>query len=198
MPWAMIYALTFQELVIPAGWQAATGGVGGSAVDNGRCFVLPQGGGLVWVAFSGAGLSRSVKLERYAAQFTALGDAGARHAKALHLRDALLGAGIAFQSGHNHRTPANVCQHGAGQCLWRTTQYGALAHAPHPGPRGVAVHQGEVGVEHAGAAGRIVAWRPGLLSRPNKTAPPAVEHIVAAVNWLNGAMEALAGALPLP
>jgi hypothetical protein len=198
MPWAMIYALIFQELVIPAGWQPAAKGVGGAAVDNGRCFVLPHGGGLVWVAFSGAGLSRSVKFERYADSFEGLGNAADPQVKALHLRDTLQGARLAFQSGHNHRTGAFHCHHGSGRCLWRTTPHGALADAPHPGPRGVAVHAGEIGVEHAGKAGRIVAWRPSLLTRPNIAAPPTAQHIAAAVTWLNGAMAALAGAVPLP
>jgi hypothetical protein len=191
MPWDPVYNNVFGRLHVPHGWHQLGGG--NYDVDSARAYAVDAEGSIVWVGFSGAGNanSRSLKIERYVWSFGEFGGPEARLALALGLREALAAQGLEFQSGHNVRRAATPCVHGPGACLWATTAGGALVHSPHRQHNGVAVTPAQVGVEHAGLAGRVVAWRPQVLTRANANAHPPEVQLEAAATWLNAAMAAL-------
>ncbi len=191
MPWADFYAAFFNNLEVPAVWLPNPPGAGG-AVQNARSFELPNGGGFVWVGFSGPGNSRSVKIERFAYDFADLGTPHQRAAVADQMRNALAGAGLPFQSGHDHRVQANPPPDGvAPPHYWRTANGNDLVADSHPAHRGSAVVPGQIGVERAGYAGRIVAWRPELLTRPHQNAQVPEADANQAIAWLEAAMQAI-------
>ena len=190
MPWADFYTAFFDALAVPAGWLPNPPGAGG-AVKTARSFELPNGGGCVWVGFSGRGNSRSVKIERFAMKFADLGAPHQRAAVALQMRDALAGANLPYQSGHDHRVQANLPGDVDPPHYWRTTNGNALVADQHPAHRGSAVVPGQIGVERAGKAGRIVAWRPELVTRPHQNAQVPEADANQAMAWLEAAMHAI-------
>ncbi len=197
MSWAEFYQHFFANLQTPAVWIDAGVGAGG-AVDNARPFSLPNGGGYVWVGFSGNGNSnaRALKVERFDLDFANFGGPDARQAKAIAMRAALVAANVPFQSGHENRKQADSAEHfPEDQCFWRTTPQGGVVLDKHPTHRGAAVVNRQIGIERAGNAGRIVAWRPAPLVRANRNVPPPQQDVAAAKHWLEAAMAAMA-ALP--
>lgn len=159
MPWTQFYNQFFNQ------WTAPQNLTQIDATKTARRYSCVTAPADIWLGFSGVGAyaPRAVKVEWYANNVRNLGGAVQR---AHILKQSLIEAGVSFQSGHNNRHRASQATGGSTAFiplnthdLVRTNNKGFL-NAPCAQPLGTCPVLNEVGIEHAGKAGRVVVWMP--------------------------------------
>jgi hypothetical protein len=148
--------------------------------ENYRKYNKPIAVAPICIGFSGPGFSpyRALKVEWYQDSIHSLHNAVAQ---AHNLRNNLLAQNINFSSGHDCRASAHQPNDGltmfapfhmVNHNFVRTDGLGFIA-AQNNNPLGVTPCPNEVGLEHAGGAGRVVVWMPIVIRAQTPVGPLA-------------------------